>query len=92
MPRRDRTKSTRPIPRAGSTEEHGNARAGYGQTFRSLPLILVPHDDGAGGAGEKAHRAALQECDRLGIRQVCTFALEGAKDLNEWLVAKLKHR
>lgn len=58
-----------------------------GGHFRVLHLVLVSHDDGPGGAGEKAEQQAMQEATSRGMT-VSRFDLEGHKDLNDWFVAK----
>ncbi len=70
------------IVRGMAEHEHLGAR------FRSLPLVLVPHDDGPDGAGAKVHAELLDLCRGYGMAAVTTFDLEGQCDLNAWYCKK----
>ena len=54
-----------------------------GPRLRELPVLLVSHADGPGGAGEVAAAAVADEAGRRGIA-VEHFDLEGQKDLADW--------
>jgi hypothetical protein len=58
-----------------------------GPRLREIPIVLVAHDDGPGGAGAIAARDVRSEAVARGIA-VESFDLEGHKDLADWLAAR----
>lgn len=54
-----------------------------GSKFRSLPLLLVTHNDGPGGAGERFEAKVIAEATTRGMG-VSRFNLAGEADLNDW--------
>lgn len=58
-----------------------------GPRLRAIPIVLVSHDDGEGGAGALAAADVQREAAVRGIA-LEIFDLEGHKDLADWLAAK----
>lgn len=58
-----------------------------GPRLREIPILLVEHDDGPGGAGAIAARDVRSEAATRGIA-VESFDLGGHKDLADWLAAR----
>lgn len=54
-----------------------------GSKFRKLPLLLVTHNDGPGGAGERFEAKVIAEATSRGMG-VSRFDLAGEADLNDW--------
>ena len=61
------------------------AQPRVGARFLAMDLVLVPHNDGPGGAGERNHNLVLERCKELGKTNITTYDLRGRKDLNELL-------
>lgn len=58
-----------------------------GSKFRKLPLLLVTHNDGPGGAGERFEAKVIAEATARGMG-VSRFDLAGEADLNDWFRAQ----